>query len=76
MKPTLESRVAALEAQAWQPMQRVVVEQREGETRAEMRARVEAWMRGDAGIELDGPENEPYWGGFLVASSFVSHSTE
>jgi len=71
MKPMLESRVAALEAHAWQPMRRVIVKQREGETRAETKARVESWKRGDAGIELDGAENESYRGGLLVVTSFV-----
>ena len=71
MRTDLKARVVALEEKTSGPMQRVIVKQREGETRAEMRARVEAWMRGDAGIELDGPENESYRGGLLVVARFV-----
>ncbi len=73
MRKDLIARVVALEEKTSGPMQRVIVKQREGETRADMKARVEAWMRGDAGIELDGPENEPYRGRFLVVTSFVSN---
>ncbi|MEM6484618.1 MAG: hypothetical protein AAF662_06495 [Pseudomonadota bacterium] len=75
MRKDLKARVTALEAKASGPMQRVIVKQREGETRADMKARVEAWMRGEPGVELDCSTREHYAGGFLVITSFVSQST-